>query len=175
MHKYLFSLSLNCQRLRKQSTFRDAKTGFSGFPTKWRLRIEPRNSILMTHHYPDLGGANDWLKICFNQSAVFSGYKCNHSNESYWTVLSRGTIYCAGQGGSNFEFLDAVLECDHSDKKHWAALSCGTVYYAVQGGSIFWVYGWNPKLGPFTSNVLCRTSLSWLSHCSYECSYSRTS
>ena len=33
-------------------TFLDATTGF---PAKWRLRIERRNSILMTRHYPDLG------------------------------------------------------------------------------------------------------------------------
>ena len=37
--------------LRKQPTFGDATTCF---PTKWRLRKEPRNSILMTRHYPDL-------------------------------------------------------------------------------------------------------------------------
>ena len=44
--------------LRKQPTFGDATTGF---PTKWRLRNEYRNSILMTRHYPDLGSASDWL------------------------------------------------------------------------------------------------------------------
>ena len=44
--------------LRKQLTFGDATTGF---PAKWRLRNERRNSILMTCHYPDLGSASDWL------------------------------------------------------------------------------------------------------------------
>ena len=44
--------------LRKQPTFGDATTGF---PAKWRLRNERRNSILMTRHYPDLGSASDWL------------------------------------------------------------------------------------------------------------------
>ena len=43
--------------LRKQPTFGDATTGF---PAKWRLRNERRNSILMTCHYPDLGSASDW-------------------------------------------------------------------------------------------------------------------
>ena len=43
--------------LRKQPTFSDATTGF---PAKWRLRNERRNSILMTRHYPDLGSASDW-------------------------------------------------------------------------------------------------------------------
>ena len=28
--------------------------------------------------------------------------KCSHSNESYWAVLSCGTVYYAVQGGSNF-------------------------------------------------------------------------
>ena len=40
--------------LTKQTTFRDA-TG--GFPAKWRLRNERRNS----RHYTDLGNASDWL------------------------------------------------------------------------------------------------------------------
>ena len=31
------------------------------FPSKWRLRNERRNSILVTRHYPDLGRACDWL------------------------------------------------------------------------------------------------------------------
>ena len=43
--------------LRKQPTFGDATIGF---PAKWRLRNERRNSILMTRHYPDLGSASDW-------------------------------------------------------------------------------------------------------------------
>ena len=28
--------------------------------------------------------------------------KCDHSNESYWAELSRGAVYYAVQGGSNF-------------------------------------------------------------------------
>ena len=45
-------------RLRKQPTFGDATIGF---PAKLCLRNERRNSILMTHHYPDLTSACDWL------------------------------------------------------------------------------------------------------------------
>ena len=44
--------------LRKQSTFGDTTTSF---PAKRRLRNECRNSILMTHHYPDLNRASDLL------------------------------------------------------------------------------------------------------------------
>ena len=49
---------MNCS-LRKQPTFGDATTGF---PHKWHLRNERRNSILMTRHYPDLGGDSDWSR-----------------------------------------------------------------------------------------------------------------
>ena len=38
--------------------FRDSTTGF---PAKSRLRKERRNSILMTCHYPDLGGNSESL------------------------------------------------------------------------------------------------------------------
>ena len=43
--------------LRKQETFGDATIGF---PAKWRLRNERRNSILMTRHGAYLGSASDW-------------------------------------------------------------------------------------------------------------------
>ena len=61
--------------LRKQPTFCDAT---NGFPTKWYLRNEPINFILITLHYPDLGSAFDWLKMYFHQSKspFRSGYKC---------------------------------------------------------------------------------------------------
>ena len=51
--------------------------------------------------------------------------KCDHSNESYWAVLSCGMVYYVVQGGSNF----------------WV---CG--WNVVQDGSNFWVCGWNPKM-----------------------------
>ena len=44
--------------LRKQPIFGDATTGF---PAKWRMRNDRRNSIPRTRHYPDLGSASDWL------------------------------------------------------------------------------------------------------------------
>ena len=43
--------------LKKQTKFCDATIGF---PAKWRLRNERRNSILMTRHYSDLDSASDW-------------------------------------------------------------------------------------------------------------------
>ena len=41
--------------------------------------------------------------------------KYDHSNESYWAVLSCGTVYYAVQGGSknvlSFESVDEILWC----------------------------------------------------------------
>ena len=44
---------------RKQPTFHYATTGF---PAKWRLRNEGKNSLRMKCHHPDLDSASDWLK-----------------------------------------------------------------------------------------------------------------
>ena len=68
---------------------------------------------------------------------------CDHSNESYWAVLSCGTVYYAVQGGSiTFKLhnlcimlhksVDETLLCDHSNESYWAVFSCGTVYFAVK-------------------------------------------
>ena len=54
--------------------------------------------------------------------------KCDHSNESYWAVLSCGAVYHHVQGGSNFWVCDEILKCDHSNESYWAVLSCGAVY-----------------------------------------------
>ena len=63
--------------LRKQLTFGDATTGF---PAKWRLRNERRNSILMTRHYSDLGSASHWL----NQ--ISHAARPIRSNTQIWVV-----------------------------------------------------------------------------------------
>ena len=52
--RYNGSISLG-----KRPTFHDVTTGF---PAKWRLRNERRNSISITCHYLNLGSASDWLK-----------------------------------------------------------------------------------------------------------------
>ena len=44
--------------------------------------------------------------------------KCDHSNESYWAVLSCGAVHYAEQGVSQFESVES----------YWAVLFCGTVY-----------------------------------------------
>ena len=41
-------------------------------------------------------------KVVLTLESVDEILKCNHSNESYWAVLSCDTDYDAVQGGSNF-------------------------------------------------------------------------
>jgi len=41
-------------------------------------------------------------KVVLTFEPVDEILKCNHSNESYWAVLSCGAVYYAVQGGSNF-------------------------------------------------------------------------
>ena len=64
--------------LRKQLTSDDSTIGF---PTKWLLRNKHRNSILMTHHYSDLGSASDW----FNQISHLA--QPIRRNTQIWVVM----------------------------------------------------------------------------------------
>jgi len=41
-------------------------------------------------------------KVLLTFKSVDEAVVCDHSNESYWAVLSCGTVYYAVQGGSNF-------------------------------------------------------------------------
>ena len=40
-------------------------------------------------------------KVVLNFKSVDETLVCDYLNESYWAVLSSGTIHCALQGGSN--------------------------------------------------------------------------
>ena len=50
-------------------------------PVKRSPRNEHRNSIVMTHHYPDLGSASDWLKQIYHTSGPI------RSTTQIWVVI----------------------------------------------------------------------------------------
>ena len=53
--------------------------------------------------------------------------KCDHSNESYWGVLSCGTVFfMLYKMVLTFESVEELL-CDHSSESHWAVLSYDVV------------------------------------------------
>ena len=60
---------------------------------------------------------------------------CYHSNESYWAVLSCGTIYYAVQNGSNFNNLTfesvRIFKRVHSNEKGIISTFLSCCFYAV--------------------------------------------
>ena len=46
-------------------------------------------------------------KVGLTFKSVDETLVCDHSNESYWAVLSCGTVYYAVKSGSNFDVRDA--------------------------------------------------------------------
>ena len=55
-----------------------------------------------------------WVVLTFQ--SVYQILKCDHSNESYWAVLSYGAVYYAVQGGSTFESAGEILKFDYSNE-----------------------------------------------------------
>ena len=77
--------------------FRDATTGF---PAKWRLRNERRNSILMTRYYPDVGFCF-WLdEANFHQHRIsalaFSDVVSSRNQCWHREMLAFFSGYCIG-------------------------------------------------------------------------------
>ena len=62
-------------------------------------------------------------KVVLTFESVDEILKCDHSNESYWSVLSCDTVYYTVQDG------------DCLNESYLAALPWGTVNYTVQGAS----------------------------------------
>ena len=68
--------------------------------TKANTKISPlkcdHTQILHGH------GSIQVYKVALTFESVDEILWCDHLNESYWAVLSCGTVYYAVQGGSNF-------------------------------------------------------------------------
>ena len=96
----------------------DAKTFLHySFDTDWKVACKYSSAHLFLHSVSNnvkVGSAGKMLKCVHSYGTVRSsgtaiscwvcGWnpKCDNLNESYWVVLSCGTVYCAVQGGSNF-------------------------------------------------------------------------
>ena len=97
-------------------------------------------------------------KVVLAFESVDEILKCDHSNESYWAVLSCVMLFIMlYKVTPTFDSVDEILKCDHSNESFWGALPCAAVYYAVQGDSNFWLCGWNPKVWPFKWKLLSST------------------
>ena len=90
--------------LRRQVTFGNATTGF---PAKWCLRNERRNSILITCHYPDQGSVSDW----FNQ--ISHAARTIRSTTHIWVVTryQYGTSALVSQTSFGRETSGSFAKC----------------------------------------------------------------
>ena len=94
-----------CVSLRKQPAFRDATTGFS---TKWRLKNEHRNSVLMKGHYRDLRSASDWSCSDKNllQPVMTSTGIWVVTCHQYWiSVVVAQASFCGEKSGEVVRFI----------------------------------------------------------------------
>ena len=73
-------------------------------------------------------------KVVLTFESVDEILKCNHSDESYWAVLSRGTVYYAVQGGFNFWVFGWTLSVSFKRKPLNRVVFCGVAYHVVPGG-----------------------------------------
>ena len=64
-------------------------------------------------------------KVVLTFESVDEILKCNHSNESYWAVLTCGITYNAVKG--SFESVDEIPKCDQLNERYWEVLSYGSV------------------------------------------------
>ena len=127
---------------------------FSHDPCVWLNSITVRRTrMLVTLH--------ESCKLVLTFESVDEILKYDNSQESYWAVLSCGTVYYLVQGGSNFwvcGWNPKVLTIQMKATEPYFPI----VYYAIQGGSNFWVCGWNPKVWPFKWKLLSSTFLWYL-------------
>ena len=89
---------------RKQPTFRDLT---NGFPVKWRLENECRNSILMTCHQPFLGSASD--RLC----RVGNLFQPVRSTTQIWVMMHHqyGVSALASQTSFRRETVGGAAKC----------------------------------------------------------------
>ena len=78
-------------------------------------------------------------KVVLTFTYVDETLVCDHSNESYWAVLSCGTVYDALQGGSNLYVCGWNPGVWPFTWKLLSSFRVVLIYYAIQGGSIFWI------------------------------------
>ena len=111
---------LQLQEARKQPTSGDVT---NGFPAKWRLRNERRNSILLTWHIPDLGSASNWS--CRKGKVTPTKQKLHpdlgSDTSSVWNLRARFSkmTFSGASSLKNFHWPDHV----DLELKDWGAVS----------------------------------------------------
>ena len=86
---------------------------------------------------------------------------CDHSNETYWALLSCGTYYAV----QDFLLLslDKTLVCDHSNESYWAVCSCDIMkkIAVVHCGKVIILKYYHLSHNVVTLDVCCDTSTAY--------------
>ena len=93
----------------------------TGFPAKWCLRNERRNSILMTRHYPDLGSPSDRLNQITHASRPFPSF---HSPLPF--SLPRPPRLCSDLFAPTLIFVRLVADTFAAGTLRWTAIKLWT-------------------------------------------------
>ena len=112
-------------------------------------------------------------KVVLTFESVDVILKCDHSNQSYWAVLSCGAVYYVVQDGSNFWICEWNPKCDHWNGSYRAVLSRGVVYFVISCKLYFFLYFskfdthqvWvqvESSAAPARLTLFYRTPLHWL-------------
>ena len=64
--------------------------------------------------------------------------KCDHSNKSYWAVLSCGAVYYTVQGDSNFLVCGWNPSCDHSNESYTEQYVPVVLFIMLYGVVLIW-------------------------------------
>ena len=138
---------LNKNNLRKQLTFHDVTIGF---PRKWRLSHDCRNSILMTRHYPDLSSDSDWYcvetllqpmrsttqtwVVTQHQRGVFSVlYQASFRGESSGGVAKMSAVF-SGYLATRPQLFKRWIVLSNV----WTTWACGLNRYCISVRSTFY-------------------------------------
>ena len=79
---------------------------------------------------------SDWMveshRVVLSFESVDEILSCDHSNESYWAVLSCGTVFIMlYKVVLTFESVDEILSCDHSNESSLPVFSHGTICFST--------------------------------------------
>ena len=95
----------------------------TGFPTKWHLRNERRNSILRMRHYPDQGSASEWSCCMENLIKPIS-----RSSTQIWVVMCHqyGISVLVSQMSFGRETSGSVAKCQLFSQANLTASHCSS-------------------------------------------------
>ena len=94
---------------------------------------------------------SDWMmeshRVVLTFESVDETLSCDRSNESYWAVLSCGTVFIMlYKVVLTFESVDEILSCDHSNESSLPVFSHGTncfsTFHKMKFGNFVEIWFW---------------------------------